>query len=253
MTTHETGTHLPPQPGPAVRGTVILLPGRGEHPGVYERFGRRLAADAYTVHVLDAPAHAELDSLRDQVAALVENAVEPVVLAGSDTGALHALALVTEGKVDVDGVLLAGTPGATAASSAFDALDGAGEWDHELALRTSCPTHRGRLTDDAEFTRGDLFEPVPDRLNAFLHLSDAEYAAVAGHVLILHGGSDLLAPPALATALAERLPRKTLAFVRSAPHDVLNDASHRSVAAAVIQWLEALRTGVPAAPIVEYA
>lgn len=251
--THETGTYLPPQPGPAVRGTVILLPGRGEHPGVYERFGRRLASDAYTVHVVDAPANADPKDLRDQVAALAANAVEPVVLAGSDTGALHALALVTAGKVDVDGVLLAGTPGASAASSAFDALDGAGEWDQELALRTNCPAHRGRLTDDGEFTRGDLFEPVPDQLSALLHLDDAEFAAVTGHVLVLHGESDLLAPPALATALAERLPRRTLALVRNAPHDVLNDASHRSVAAAVVQWLEALRTGVPSAPIVEYA
>lgn len=244
---------LPPQPGPAVRGTVILLPGRGEHPGVYERFGRRLAADAYTVHALAARPQDDPADLRDRIAALVADAVAPVVLAGSDTGALHALALVTEGKVDVDGLLLAATPGASAASSAFDALAGAPQWEQELALRTSCPAHRGRLNDDAEFRRGSLFEPVPDRLSAFLHLDAPEYAAVTGHALVLHGRSDLLAPPALAAALAARLPRATLALVRGAPHDVLNDASHRSVAAAVVQWLEALRTGAPADPIIEYA
>ena len=27
------------------RGTVVVVPGRGEVPAVYERFGRRLAAD----------------------------------------------------------------------------------------------------------------------------------------------------------------------------------------------------------------
>ena len=39
----------------ALRGTVVVLPGRGEAPGVYERFGRRLAADSYRVHALPAP------------------------------------------------------------------------------------------------------------------------------------------------------------------------------------------------------
>ncbi|HEX4790612.1 MAG TPA: alpha/beta hydrolase [Actinospica sp.] len=244
---------LPPQPGPAVRGTVILLPGRGEHSGVYERFGRRLSADAYTVHVLGARPQDDPAALRDQVAALVEDAVAPVVLAGSDTGALHVLAQVTEGKVDVDGILLVGTPGDSAAASAWDALVGTPEWEQELALRTTCPAHRGKLTEDTEFRRGDLFEAVPDRLSAFLRLDASAYAAIAGHALVLHGRSDLLAPPALAASLAERLPRNaTLALVAGAPHDVLNDASHRSVAAAVVQWLEALRTGAPSQAVVEY-
>lgn len=249
---HAVRTWLPPQPGPAVRGTVILLPGRGEHPGVYERFGRRLSADAYTVHVLAAAPHDDPADLRDSVAALVADAVAPVILAGSDTGALHALALATEGKADVDGLLLAGTPGGTASASAFDALSGAPEWEQELALRTSCPAHRGRLNEDAEFTRGSLFDPVPERLSAFLRLDDAEYAAVTGHTLVLHGKADLLAPPALAASLVARLPRAALALVQGAPHDVLNDASHRSVAAAVVQWLEALRSGTPSARIIEY-
>jgi alpha-beta hydrolase superfamily lysophospholipase len=245
--TRELATWEPPQPGPAVRGTVILLPGRGEHPGVYERFGRRLSSDAYTVHVLAALPQDDPADLRDQIAALAAGAVAPVVLAGSDTGALHALALATEGKLDVDGLLLAGTPGE------IEADEQTPDWDHELELRTSCPTHRGKLTEDAAFTRGSLFEPVPDRLSAFLHLEDEAYAAVSGSTLILHGKSDLLAPPTLAALLTGRLPSATLALVADAPHDVLNDASHRSVAAAVVQWLEALRAGASAASIIEYA
>ena len=37
------------------RGTVIVIPGRGELPAVYERFGRRLAGDAYRVRVVADP------------------------------------------------------------------------------------------------------------------------------------------------------------------------------------------------------
>lgn len=34
------------------RGTVVVIPGRGELPTVYERFGRRLASDAYRVRAV---------------------------------------------------------------------------------------------------------------------------------------------------------------------------------------------------------
>lgn len=38
--------------GVAARGTVIVLPGRGETAATYGRLGRRLASDAYRVRVL---------------------------------------------------------------------------------------------------------------------------------------------------------------------------------------------------------
>ena len=41
--------------GIAPRGTLVVLPGRGEHGGVYERFGRRIAADGYRVRALADP------------------------------------------------------------------------------------------------------------------------------------------------------------------------------------------------------
>ena len=75
---------------------------------------------------------------------------------------------------------------------------------------------------------------------------------MSGNTLVLHGKSDLLSPATLAASLAARLPSATLGLVSGAPHDVLNDAAHRSVAAAVVQWLEALRAGAPARPIIEY-
>jgi pimeloyl-ACP methyl ester carboxylesterase len=129
-------------------------------------------------------------------------------------------------------------------------LVGSPEWEQELALRSSCPTHRGRLAEDAEFRRSSLFDPVPDRLRAFLELDAAEYESVPA-TLVLHGAADLLAPPALARALGARLPQAELLLVAGAPHDVLNDATHRSVAGAVVQWLERLRGGAPFARIID--
>ena len=253
MTNFQTESWLPPTPGPVVRGTVIVLPGRGEHAGVYERFGRRLAFDAYAVHAISVSPDDDPADLRDQVATLAAEAVAPVILAGSDTGALHALALVIGEKVDVEGLLLAAAPGASAGSSAFDDLAGSPEWEQELALRSSCPAHRGRLTEDAGFRRGSLFDPVPDRLRAFLELDESEYEALAAPTLVVHGAADLLAPPALATRLVSRLSQAELVLVAGAPHDVLNDATHRSVAAAIVQWLERLRGGAPFTRIIEHA
>ena len=44
--------------GPAglrTRGTVLVVPGRGEGEATYQRFGRRLAADSYRVRVRNEP------------------------------------------------------------------------------------------------------------------------------------------------------------------------------------------------------
>ncbi len=41
--------------GIATRGTLVVIPGRGEQPGHYERFGRRVATDGYRVHAVTDP------------------------------------------------------------------------------------------------------------------------------------------------------------------------------------------------------
>ncbi|MBQ6639610.1 MAG: alpha/beta hydrolase, partial [Saccharopolyspora sp.] len=80
-------------PENASRGHVVVLHGRGEHPGVYERLGRRLAADGYTVVAPDREASPE-----SWVAGAGEAAR---VLAGSDTGALLAWEAALADYVDI--------------------------------------------------------------------------------------------------------------------------------------------------------
>lgn len=102
--------HRPPPAGPTTRGTIVLLPGRGEHPGVYERFGRRLATDAYAVHVLSTAPDASPADIAARVDALATTATAPLVLAGSDTGALLALATAARTTTRPAALLLAGVP-----------------------------------------------------------------------------------------------------------------------------------------------
>ncbi|MFC4031907.1 alpha/beta hydrolase [Streptomyces polygonati] len=230
----DRAAHWYPAQGLLHRGTIVLLPGRGEHPGVYERFGRRLAADAYVVHVLDVAPGADPAGVAAAVDAVAAGAATPLVLAGSDTGALHALAASVRTAAAPGALLLAGVPGEGAWSAGAEE-----EWAGELDARTTCPTHRGRLGADPLFAPGALTAPAPAELVAAAEAVLAAPPAVPA--LLLHGAADPVSPPERARALAALLPGATLATVADGRHDTLNDIQHRSVAALVVQWLERLR------------
>jgi alpha-beta hydrolase superfamily lysophospholipase len=224
-------------PGLAPRGTVVVLPGRGERPGLYERFGRRLAADAYRVRVV-GDATEDVDAVGVGVKALVEEVDRPgpVVLVGSDTGALLALRLVALGSVTVDGLVLAGLPD--------PGRDTAVAAEAEPELRASCPTHQKLLRD----TERGLFEAgalTGERIPEVLREPVAP-AAVTVPVLGLHGANDQVSPLDAVTARYAGLATAELLSVEDGRHDVLNAAHHRSVAASVVLWLERLRVGTAA-------
>ncbi|MFF3615011.1 alpha/beta hydrolase [Streptomyces sp. NPDC002580] len=233
--------------GLLVRGTILVVPGRGETPATYTRFGRRLAADAYRVRVIDAPdpaaddPAASLTALAARLAAAAEGtapedgAARPVVLVGADSGAAALAALFGRAGAPAawrpDALVLAGLPGPSTGSGAS-----ADTWDHELDVRTSCPAHRGVLAQDPHVRRGSLGEPVPE------HVLDAAYAGeVPLPTLLLAGESDPLADHEALARVAKSLPQARLSVVRGAHHDVLNDLQHRSVAAEVVTFLETLR------------
>jgi len=212
--------------GLAARGTVIVLTGRGETPASYQRFGRRLAADAYRVRVVEVPLDDLATASKEVQTLLVDDDLPaPKLLVGSDTGATYAATLA--GELDpVDGVVLAGLalPGSAAVLS----------WADELEARTACPTHRRTISDDDGFARGALSRPVP---------SDWIVSAPAKPALVLHGSADPVTLPAAAFEpfRGERTAR--LRIVAGGRHDVLNDVSHRSVAATVVLFLESLKLG----------
>src|SRR3954468_11707598 len=120
---HAYTEHSGPQ-GSRTRGTVLIVPGRGETHGTYRRLGARLAADAYRVRVIDAPQFADdVERTLDEVAGRISDAlpadpegvVRPLVLIGSDAGAVAISALAARGEQSAawwpQGVVLAGLPG----------------------------------------------------------------------------------------------------------------------------------------------
>lgn len=211
------------------RGTVVLLPGRGEHPQIYERFGLRLAADGYTVIVPepDAADHGSpLDWFNDGLS-------RPFVLAGSDTGARFAVSAALDRVGLLDGLILAGLPSRPMPDPPADR-------NAEIAARTACGVHTKLLSGDRKFAWGTLGEipadcPWPERLPSI-------------PALVLHGETDIVAPPGPAESLAARHATATLVLTKGGAHDVLNDKDHRSVAARIVLFLESLRGTVPEPP-----
>jgi pimeloyl-ACP methyl ester carboxylesterase len=231
--------------GLAPRGTLIVIPGRGEQPGLYERFGRRIAADAYRVHVVADPVVSP-DVTTSQVTAFATAAgvVRPVVLAGSDTGALFAAGLVAAGQVaDADALVLAGLPVPAQQAPGAAAADGSPDaWEEELQDRSTCPTHRGRLAELVR--RGALYDPVPDGWH-----ERADLAQVTQPVLGLHGADDQVSPLPAVRARYAAAPRAELVSIAGSTHDALNNATHRTAAATVILFLERLRLDPDLPPI----
>jgi alpha-beta hydrolase superfamily lysophospholipase len=121
-----------------------------------------------------------------------------------------------------------------------------GGWEDELDIRTHCPAHRGVLAGDGAVQRGKLAGGVPDEL------LDAAYQSTADvPQLLLVGDADLLADHGAIARAAKALPAARLAVVRGGHHDILNDLQHRSVAAEVVAFLEALRNDLTPAITVE--
>ncbi|MFI5959411.1 alpha/beta hydrolase [Cryptosporangium sp. NPDC051539] len=230
MTEHE---YLGPQ-GLRTRGTILVLPGRGETRRSYARFGARLAADAYRVRVLAPPASPDglAAVVAGAVADLGPDPVLPIVLVGSDLSAAAVGALVaggdTTGRGRPQAVVLAGLPGYARSTTA--------SWDEELDARTHCPVHRGVLSGDADVEPGALDEAPP------ADLLDAAYGSTADlpHLLLI-GDADPYADRAALTGLTKALPRARLVVVHDGHHDVLNDLQHRSVAAEIVTFLETVR------------
>ncbi|MGL3151041.1 alpha/beta hydrolase [Microbacterium sp. A82] len=210
-------------PAARVRGTLAVITGRGERAAVYERFGRRLSADGYTVGVFEADA--------DAAGAWLDTVDAPRVLVGSDSGAASVLRVLAQGAT-ADAAIIAGTP--------IDAEGDAVTAQPTDAERTACPLHLGVLGTDEARTAPVAVEPVP---------ASADLAAVAVPVLAFHGSADRVSPITETASLLSAVPDLELVETIDGLHDALNDVSHRSVAASIVLWLERLRGGDVHTPV----
>jgi len=112
-------------PDTTARAVVVLLHGYGEHLGLYDALARRLTADGFAVHALDAVGHGRSDGERGRVdswddcvndaRSLVRIATDrhpgaPVILVGHSGGALAAYLLAVRHPYLATAAVLSGAP-----------------------------------------------------------------------------------------------------------------------------------------------
>lgn len=229
MSSEPTAVFTPPS---RVRGTLALVAGRDETAAVYRRFGSRISADGYAVGVFGT-ADAASTWLATQDDA-------PRVLVGSDTGASAVLTALTHGDV-ADAAIVAGV--------VVDA-----ERTPTDAERTACPVHLGVLAEqhgDASTGSATNDDWVPEPVEGLP--APADLAAIAVPVLAVHGGADPVSPFEQASGALSSIPDLEVVETVGGLHDALNDASHRSVAASIVLWLERLRAGDVHEPVIRRA
>jgi pimeloyl-ACP methyl ester carboxylesterase len=214
--------------GATPRGTLIVLPGRGETAASYQRFGRRISTENWKVRLVAVDLD-DLGATRAEVEKLLaeESLPTPKVLVGTDTGATFASLLA--GEVAADAAVLAGV--------ALPDSHGVDSWAEEVDARSACPVHRRVLDDDETFGRGGLNEPLPAEWD------ELDRVAPATPVLVLHGTADPITDLGQAVAPYLDAPGAVVRVVNDGRHDVLNDIMHRAVAATVVLFLESLRLG----------
>lgn len=216
-------------PAATVRGTVVVVGGRGESPEVYRRFADRLAFDGYRVVAFGDPTGHERATVDAVRAALDASEAGPRVVVGSDSGNATLWRAVASGALEPDGVVAAGllTEGGTTT------VDGSAE----VEQRTACPVHRGRLSTDGVLEAGSLA-----RISE-AQAVDADLArSILLPVLAFHGSDDRISDAQAALGLYEKVPSARAFTLDGGLHDVLNDVTHRSVAAEIVQFVERLRT-----------
>lgn len=221
--------------GIAPRGTLLVVGGRAESAAVYQRFGRRIAFDAYRVRFVEGNL-ADLDGVARRIHAVLADprTTLPAVLVGSDTGAAVVLDYLAhrDELSQPDAAVLAGL--------AFPD-DETAEFDDEISVRTACPNHRGVLgREGAEhvFAAEEAAVPRPAR------------GSVGVPLLVVHGQADEVSPvERVRETILDLGSRAELVTVDGGLHDALNDVTHRTVAATVVRFLERLKRGTDLRPI----
>jgi alpha-beta hydrolase superfamily lysophospholipase len=242
--------------------TVLIVHGLGEHSGRYERTGRLLAAAGLTTLSFDLYGHGDSEGDRCHVDTFsdyldeVEMELElvgkeglPVVLLGHSLGGLISLDYLTSGRPPPDYAVVS-APG----------LGGGKAWQRMLAPvlarlfpKLAIPTaitgeqlSRDPAVGEAYFADPLVSQKVTTRLGAELFATGDRVRAnldkLTGPLLVIHGGSDELVPPAVSAVLHD-LPGVERRLYPKLRHESLNEPEGPEVLADIIEWLRAAAAG----------
>lgn len=239
-----------------VRSAAVLLPGYGEHLGLYDALAGRLAAEGHAVHAMDPVGHGRSDGERAliaswdhyvddarQLTALVreQHPHSPLVLMGHSGGSVAAILLALRSPEIAQALVLSGAPLRRQ------------EWiEAELALgnaETDAADPTEWMSTHPEYLHALLHDPLTwkggFRRETLLALTATwpEVDAALAHgrpdvpILLVHGEADPVVPVDDARYVAGQLPRATVQSFPGDLHDVLNEHDRDTVHDAVAAFL----------------
>jgi acylglycerol lipase len=237
-----------------VRGIVVLLHGYGEHLGLYDALGRRLARDGHAVHAMDAVGHGRSDGDRALIAswdyyvddarvlaglACEQHPGRPLVLVGHSGGGAAAYLLALRSPGIAQALVLSGAP-----LRPVPWADDLAEDDDPVDLDPS-----EMLSTHPEYVHALLHDPLTwhggFRTETVRALAATWPEMATGlaqgqpdvPTLFVHGEDDPVVPIDDARANVAALPQARLIAFPGDLHDVLNEhdrgAVHELVAAFV--------------------
>jgi acylglycerol lipase len=252
------------QPEGAIKGTVCLVHGLGEHSGRYSHVGRFLNSNGYALLAADLRGHGKsegqrghspsMEVLREDISRQLEEAQKqspdaPVFLYGHSLGGTLVLSYGIRSNPKIDGIIATGP----LLRTGFEPP----AWKLSLGrmMRNLFPTFtmsngidRDALSRDPQVVHAYKTDPlVHDRLSAQLGIDMIEEglwllenaSSLAVRTLLMHGSDDRICSLQAVQAFAEKAGMScTLKIWEGLYHEIHNEPEKDQVLEYLVQWLD---------------
>ena len=235
-------------PASAPRAAVIFLHGFGEHSGLYDRYGDALNAADIDLWAVDLLGHGKSPGERGQFGTLEDSSAlaealtalaeqtspgVPLVAQGHSYGAVVTLFRLLENPARYRAGVISGAPLVPIA----ELVDPNTAMNLDPAGLSTDPFYLDLIENDPlAFTDADS-RNLTRELDRGWDRFGAELPNLTVPTLAVHGEIDPIASPGAVRAYAEQIgPLEYLEFPGTR-HDVLNDATHAKVTAAIVAFI----------------
>jgi alpha-beta hydrolase superfamily lysophospholipase len=230
------------------RAAVIFLHGFGEHTGLYHRYGFALNSAGLDLWAVDQFGHGLTPGERgdfrslEASSALGERLTElasaerpgiPLVAQGHSFGSVVTLFRL----LDAPDRYLAGVVSGAPLIPVAGLVDTDSTFELAPSQLSADPFYLDSLENDPlAFVDADG-GPLTRELDRGWDRFGTELPALAVPTLAVHGSNDTIAPIGALRAYAEQVGPLSLLELEGGGHDILNDVSHREVAAAIVDFI----------------
>lgn len=231
----------------APHAAIVFLHGFGEHTGVYHRYGFALNAagiDLWAVdqfgHGLTAGERGDFTTLEasiglgDALASLAAESGVPLVAQGHSFGAVATLWKLVDSAGPYRAAVVSGAPLVPVAGL----VDADSTFEIAPSQLSADPFYLDQMENDPlAFVDADG-GPLARELDRGWDAWGAKLPGLTLPTLAVHGSNDPIAPIGAIRAYAEQIDALSLFELEGGGHDILNDVTHREVAARIAAFVD---------------